>query len=375
MTNTHWVYRTDPTTNIDNLTIEDFKLMTSGNSVARELTELVDKIQGNVLVINHDAWTTPEQLVVIFKKIINAAKQYIEFSKVLIDSSIDPVDYYNLADKLNLLAFELRLAKIVLIGGFKEIRFKRSIVLPTSYWYFKTYKITYNRYSQALNEGIDLDRMSHYRSREFSCLNRALRDHRLILYSMLKKRKLLDSFIYGAHDRDAHDPSNRHVADRLPSTRIIHHSDPWWERVKTDVYDFPISWPGQITGPNDHGITHPAYYDAYCNVVTETHMDREFASEKIWKPIAAGQLFLVAGSKGTCEWLEAMGFYTFEKELYDDEPDPLVRLTKIVDIIASKKGNVKQWWIDNYPKIKHNRDRFYSSKFYNQVIKHVAKAF
>jgi len=374
MTNTHWVYRTYPTTDINNLTIEDFKVNTLENNIARELTELVDNIQGNVLMINHDAWTTVDKLIVVFSMIIKSAKQHIEFSKVLIDASIDPVEYYNLADRLNMLAYELGISKIAVIGGFKHIKFKRSTVIPTSYWYFKAYKITYNQYFQALNVGKDLDEVTRIRAREFSCLNRAARDHRLILYSMLKERKLLDSFIYSMHDRDTHDPTGPRICDKLPTTLIAHHSNEWWEKVKTDVYDFPITWPGEITGPNDHGIDHLAYSDAYCNVVTETDMIKDFASEKIWKPIAAGQLFLVAGSQGTCEWLEAMGFYTFEKEFYDNESDPLIRLERIVDIITSKKGNVRQWWLDNLPKIQHNRERFYSKKFYNQLIKHVTKA-
>lgn len=372
MTAQHWIYRTEENTDFNNLNSLHFQAFNFLRQNARELSVIVEQLSKPTLIINHDRWTNPADLTRLFKLVIQAAKQYVNFDHVLVDASIDPVDYQGLADQLNLVAQELNVTKIVILGGFNNITYTNAVVVPGSFWYFHSNCLLTHKYS---HKTINMDQP---RSREFSCLNRNPKDHRLVFYSILKERGLLDSFIYSFHDRWthlAHLATEPLIQDQLPTTLILPFTSERWIKVQTDVRDFPITWPGQITGGNDHGIDHPAYHDAYCNVVTETVMETDFISEKIWKPIAAGQLFLVIGSRHTCKWLNDLGFYTFENEHYDNEQDHITRIEKVADIVSTKRNNVRQWWLDNIDKIQHNRSRFNSTKFQSLMVNQVAEHF
>jgi hypothetical protein len=80
--------------------------------------------------------------------------------------------------------------------------------------------------------------------------------------------------------------------------------------------------------------------------VTETSALISFTSEKIWKPIASGQLFLVVGSPGTCAWLRKLGFYTFDDE-YDIEQNFASRLNLIADVVARRATDTQAWYQQN----------------------------
>lgn len=376
MNGQHWIFRTTPDTDFNNLERSNFQLFKPGEKTARLEAFLFEHISSPVLLIDHDAWSFPppvntiDKLTELFKLIIQAAKKFITVGQILIDSSIDPVNYRLLLEKLNEVAQQLNVDKIVLLGGFSDITNQHAAVVPGSFWYFRAYSLITCEHS---NNGIDT---LHHREREFSCLNRTPKDHRLLLYSMLKDQGLLHSFIYSFYDRWPYfsDKSLMDSTTQIPAI-IIPEKSTQWKTALDNIVDFPISWLDQTAGINDHTINHPAYHEAYCNVVTESSMIDEFVSEKIWKPIAAGQLFLVIGSQHTCRWLEELGFYTFEKELYDDEPDHVKRIQKVVDIVANKRSNVRQWWLDNLDKIQHNRDRFYSKEFNSMMIASIAKHF
>lgn len=66
--------------------------------------------------------------------------------------------------------------------------------------------------------------------------------------------------------------------------------------------------------PNDLDIDHPAYHDAYINLITETFTQPNtlFLTEKVWKPIACGQMFMVIGSTGILSYLKSIGFDTYD---------------------------------------------------------------
>jgi hypothetical protein len=53
-----------------------------------------------------------------------------------------------------------------------------------------------------------------------------------------------------------------------------------------------------------------------------------FISEKIWKPIAAGQAFHVVVH--TNKWLQSLGFYTFDNNVYDSITDDIQRIKKVI---------------------------------------------
>jgi hypothetical protein len=111
-------------------------------------------------------------------------------------------------------------------------------------------------------------------------------------------------------------------------------------------------------------------------VVLETLFDdtRLHLTEKILRPIALGQPFLLAATHGSLEYLRSYGFRTFASvidETYDTIEDPCLRLESIV---KSMKEIASWSQHDHDEKMKlvnqiamYNRRHFFSSKFINKV--------
>lgn len=195
------------------------------------------------------------------------------------------------------------------------------------------------------------------RTHAFSCLNRNPTFHRLVLYTMLKQRGLLDKFIYSFYDRCPYQGHKITAYQYRGLKNLI--GQELAEQCLNSMQDFPISWNSETLGDNDHSIAHPAYQDAWCNIVTETSALVSFTSEKIWKPIAAGQLFLVAGAPGTCAWLKKLGFRTFNDD-YDFKQNFSSRFEMVADQVSAHAKHTQEWWQQNRFNIEHNYHWFRS---------------
>jgi hypothetical protein len=195
------------------------------------------------------------------------------------------------------------------------------------------------------------------RTHAFSCLNRNPTFHRLVLYTLIKQQELLDNFIYSFYDQCPYQGHKITAYQYRGLEKLV--GDKLAQQCIDNIQDFPISWAGETLGNNDHSIAHPAYQDAWCNIVTETSALVSFTSEKIWKPIAAGQLFLVMGSPGTCAWLKKLGFYTFD-DAYDSKQNFGSRAELLVEQISNHASDTKAWWQANKFQIEHNYHWFKS---------------
>jgi hypothetical protein len=111
-------------------------------------------------------------------------------------------------------------------------------------------------------------------------------------------------------------------------------------------------------------------------VVLETLFDddRLHLTEKILRPIALGQPFILAGTPGSLEYLKSYGFKTFGHvwdERYDQEIDSQERLLRIADLmkqIANWSPVVRERKIAQAKKIaEHNRQHFFSKEFFDLV--------
>lgn len=111
-------------------------------------------------------------------------------------------------------------------------------------------------------------------------------------------------------------------------------------------------------------------------IVLETLFDddRLHLTEKILRPIAVGQPFLLAATHGSLEYLRSYGFKTFSDvvdESYDTIVDPLLRL----HAIANSMKEITNWTSsERKEKIllankiaAYNRQHFFSHNFFNQV--------
>lgn len=131
--------------------------------------------------------------------------------------------------------------------------------------------------------------------------------------------------------------------------------------------------------------THPSWASADYNsvdysqtmieVVLETMFDdsRLHLTEKILRPIACGQPFLLASTPGALQYLKTYGFETFDPvidETYDSIADPVDRLCAIVDQMQKILTHDRPQWLQKEltARALYNQQRFFSDAFFNQVI-------
>jgi hypothetical protein len=119
------------------------------------------------------------------------------------------------------------------------------------------------------------------------------------------------------------------------------------------------------------------YNSTDIEVVLETLFDDErlHFTEKILRPIALGQPFILAGSHGGLEYLRHYGFKTFDSvwcENYDNIQNPGQRMQAIVDVMKS----ISIWSESQRTELLQqaneiaafNKQRFFSREFQQQVI-------
>lgn len=131
----------------------------------------------------------------------------------------------------------------------------------------------------------------------------------------------------------------------------------WWDSLKNllgewDSYSDHIKNSIDIV-PGKNGALIPNYelrQDRALDLVSETYASNSdiiFISEKTWKAIRAGQLFLIWGHYGTVRELKKLGFKVFDEYIdhsYDLEKDPSSRLKKCVQELKRLMSQNQNFW-------------------------------
>lgn len=118
------------------------------------------------------------------------------------------------------------------------------------------------------------------------------------------------------------------------------------------------------------------YNSTDVEVVLETLFDdaRLMLTEKILRPIALGQPFILMATHGSLQYLKDYGFQTFNSvfdESYDEIEDPFTRMQAVVKLMIQ----ISAWTDDErYNKMiqlqsiaEYNRTYFFSGNFFNHV--------
>ena len=117
--------------------------------------------------------------------------------------------------------------------------------------------------------------------------------------------------------------------------------------------------------------------NSFVNVVLETQYNgsKMHLTEKILRPIACGQPFILAAAPGALSLLRYYGFTTYEgliDESYDLETDSVKRLEKIVLSMQKLQSQSKQewntWWNQAQHIAKLNQTHFFSEEFFTRVV-------
>jgi hypothetical protein len=121
---------------------------------------------------------------------------------------------------------------------------------------------------------------------------------------------------------------------------------------------------------NSHQITlWKQASESLIQVVTETVFlgDKNHLTEKTFKPIVMQQPFVIAGCKGSLEYLRKYGFETFSSvwdESYDTLPDDQ-RIAAIGNLLQElEHSNCREWLSEQCaPIVEHNFNHFYGGAF------------
>ena len=176
---------------------------------------------------------------------------------------------------------------------------------------------------------------------DFLYLNKSTRSHRVKLHEALVRDRCLDNSLYTFLGMNP----PRRLPQKYELPGIKPEDYPWWGKDQ-DIYELP-------------------YNHTACSIVSETNdNDYEiFMTEKIWKPVIAGHVFVVHGNHLYLQKLREMGFRTFSKyfdESYDLERDPGKRVDHLVKTIKQiKASNVKDLYLNSQDLRRHNQETFF----------------
>lgn len=178
------------------------------------------------------------------------------------------------------------------------------------------------------------------RDKDFLCLNRKYRDHRLFLGLLMEAADLLDRCYFSMRDESFIESigNKRQIQQLGISSKTINKLADRLPLI-LDTSDFD-----QI----NHSVTtedlRPFYDNSLVHIISETNFFTNIIhqTEKSLKPIANLQPFIMLGSPYSLKYLQGMGYKTFGDfwdESYDNETDHNLRLLRIVEICKT----IAQW--------------------------------
>lgn len=188
-----------------------------------------------------------------------------------------------------------------------------------------------------------------------TCYNRRIRDHRILLMSVLKYEKLLDKMIW-SWGGDVENTLKQQFAGDMS---FINHV--YINRLGNEYADSVLevfNWGSKQNGKPAvedlninlvNTINEEHIFDTYIQFICETWATNKstFLSEKSFKPFALGQPFLSWSDKGTVAALRDMGYDVFDDIFshdYDSIEDDIIRLKTVV-------GQVKLFVRGNYSEL------------------------
>jgi hypothetical protein len=210
---------------------------------------------------------------------------------------------------------------------------------------------------------VDMD--SVQRTYKLSCLSGTPKNHRIYNYFYAQAKPYYNDCVYNFYNysddnkRLDEPPLDPVTEQRWQQTR---HTYPMWNLQKFSGFD----------------ALHAAWTDTYVNLVADTTiLNRIFISEKVWKPISCGQIFLMLSNPGSVGHLKQLGIDTFDDivdhKYYDNELNWQLRVEKVYTIIDRL---MQQDLADIYYQTKQrrmiNQQKYYSGEFgrnyWNQVM-------
>ena len=180
---------------------------------------------------------------------------------------------------------------------------------------------------------------------DFLYLNKTKRTHKDLLFDKLNNLNLLTKSLKSYHSRGL-------SLDR--------------------VYEIPDVVDSYPRYGRDREIYEKQFNETSFNIVSETSIKEKFFTEKIWKPIIAGQPFIVHGCKHYLKTLRRLGFETYS-EFFDEGYDEIDSWTERTDRLITLCQEIQT--IDKkdfYKKTKQIREdntrKFFDKELVNKAV-------
>jgi len=227
----------------------------------------------------------------------------------------------------------------------------------------------------------------------FSCLNNTLSPERIVIGHKFYSHDLLDKIIFSQNRTDYDD----YIIERLSEDSKDIYSGVNLPNLDQYLKMLPISYEedtSKYLSFNNHkehmiwahGTDHPAWKNAYCNIVTETtateypfylNLNSPFFSEKSQKPFSSKQIPLIVGAQGHYAYLKDLGFEMME-DLLPSGYDNMTFLEKVdamISVVIKGKDFIKDFYFDHLKEIEHNYDLVMGDSVENKILNNIRSVF
>jgi len=198
--------------------------------------------------------------------------------------------------------------------------------------------------------------LSSTKKYKLSCLNGNPAPHKIFNFLKLREKSYFQNTYFT-------------IGQRSDYTNVYEECREEWNNIKNSLPSVTDLKSNFLPTP-ETCVTSPAHTDSYIQLVVETTADTKcFLSEKTWKAIACGQLFLILGGVGIVAHLREIGVDTFDDIIdhnyYDHEPDVKLRITKLHEVIDNLM--TKDLELINHQtkdRRRANAEKFWNNKLY-----------
>jgi hypothetical protein len=228
---------------------------------------------------------------------------------------------------------------------------------------YHPYQLLFSSFCSA-SDVIDFDTKRNYR---VSCINRAARITRIYTLHKLRQHVHYNEFkIHWFALSEANQPipeKNQLIKALGPeiANEFLTYEKEYPQYQPLTEFDL-------CSGIND-------FVDSYLNIVTETHCENiGYLTEKTFKPIRAGQLFLMQGPPGTISYLRSIGFDTFDDLIdhsYDSEPNWMIRTDKMLSELDRIYNQIESFYFQTVDRRKRNQLWLRSDDLINKCLSNI----
>lgn len=276
-----------------------------------------------------------------------------QFDTIVLDMSHNPVDSEHHRQQVQSFVNEHSSKNVIVLSDDANEKYY------TSYFHMRYSRAVYPIYEMPITH-------------KFSCLNSVPKIHRLITLNKIYQHNLQDSVLHSfLWDKQEH--NRNHLETDYWKQDIINYADEYNYFSNTLKHICPIIIDNNADkNPylNDHTVSSPAYNQTALHVITESSCVRLFFSEKTWKPIYSGQLFLSINAPGSIKKLEQFGFDVFRDFIdhsYDDQPDMVKRVTMCIQEMERLKDDIMDIYHKTAQRRSANLLHLQSDEFRNRV--------